>query len=239
MSGSAITVGLIHATAAAMEPSYLALTEGFPEADAWHILDDRLARDADAAGGVMLPSLRRRMLALIGYLVDGGAQGVLLTCSMYSPVVELATSLWDVPVVSSDEEMFAEVARQSPARIVVIGSLESAVASSLARLHAAVAADPRTSWQMQATGIVAPGAAAADEAGDRAGLFASLRDAACTSPKLFDMILIAQYSLTPVQAELERMLGIPVLSPPTLATRALRRRVLGETNLPSLGGART
>ena len=51
--------------------------------------------DADAAGG-LTPALRDRMSTLIRYAVDGGADAVLLSCSMYGPVARRGRRLQPV-----------------------------------------------------------------------------------------------------------------------------------------------
>ncbi|WP_214110129.1 aspartate/glutamate racemase family protein [Acrocarpospora catenulata] len=208
------TVAVVNATPASMEPAADGLGEGFPEATAWHLLDDRLVTEADAAGG-MTPALTRRMLALIDYAVRGGADAVLLSCSMYGPVAELARRTCDVPVTGSDEAMFAEVARRRPGRVLLLGSLESAAADSARRLTEAAGG-------VEVSAVAAPGAAAAASARDWPDLVGALARAA--EPRLdgVELVLLGQYSISPVHAELADRLGVPVLSPPLTAARTLR-----------------
>jgi hypothetical protein len=229
--GDGPTVALIHATPAAMAPAVAAFGERFPEAGLWHLLDDRLVSDAERAGG-LVPPLRRRMLSLIGHAVAGGADGVLLTCSMYGPVARLAAQLWDRPVAGSDEAMYERVAAERPARVAVLGSLETAVADSADRLSGVLAdggpaeaggrgAGPVT----EVVGVLCPGAAAAASAGDGAALLASLRSAAEPLAGEVDLFLLGQYSLTPARAGLQAALGVPVWSPPHVAADVLARRL--------------
>jgi hypothetical protein len=224
--GDGPTVALVHATPAAMAPAVAAFGERFPEAGLWHLLDDRLVSDAERAGG-LVPPLRRRMLSLIGHAVAGGADGVLLTCSMYGPVARLAAQLWDRPVAGSDEAMYERVAAERPARVAVLGSLETAVADSAARLRE-VLADGGASGAGPGTGVVGvlcPGAAAAAAAGDEDALLASLRSAAEPLAGGFDLFLLGQYSLTPARAGLEVELEVPVWSPPHVAADVMARRL--------------
>ncbi|MEU0479788.1 aspartate/glutamate racemase family protein [Streptosporangium sp. NPDC006013] len=214
-------VAVINATPASMQPATEGLWEGFPEAGHWHLLDDRLVSDADAAGG-MTPALSRRMLSLIGHAVTGGADAVLLSCSMYGPVAALARQLYEVPVAGSDEQMFAEVLRRSPDRVVVLGSLESATADSVRRLRATLGQGART----RVAGVTAPGAATAASAHDYPALLDALTRAAALHAGTVEMILIGQYSLSPVHGMLADRLGVPVLSPPLMAARALRAHLL-------------
>ena len=219
--GNGPTVAMVHATPAAIAPAVAAFGERFPAAGLWHLLDDRLVADAERAGG-LVPPLRRRMLSLIGHAVAGGADGVLLTCSMYGPVARLAGQLWDLPVAGSDEAMYDRVAAERPARVAVLGSLETAVADSTERLRRVLAGDgPAT----DVVGVLCPGAAAAAMAGDRHALLASLRSAAEPLAGKVDLFLLGQYSLTPATAELEAALGAPVWSPPHVAAEVMARRL--------------
>jgi Asp/Glu/hydantoin racemase len=219
------TVAMVHATPAAIAPAVAAFTERFPEAGLWHLLDDRLVSDAEAAGGLVAP-LRRRMLSLIGHAISGGADAVLLTCSMYGPVARLAGQLWERPVAGSDEAMYQRVVAERPARVAVLGSLETAVADSTARLREALAAaGPDGGLGTEVVGVLCPGAAAAARSGDGAALLASLRSAAEPLAGEVDVVLLGQYSLTGAQRQLEAALEVPVWSPPHAAADLLRRRL--------------
>lgn len=214
-------VAMIHATATAIGPAADAFEERFPEARLWNILDDRLLVDADAAGGVV-PRLRRRMMSLITYAIEGGSGAVVLTCSQYGPGAELAAPLYEVPVVGSDDAMLAWVVDTRPTAVAVLGSLEGSVADSTQRLERLVG---ESGGRTRVKGVMCPGAAAAAGEGDRAALLTSIFDEAERHRGTVDAFLLAQYSLTPVRRELERLLGAPVLSPPHLAADALRTRL--------------
>jgi Asp/Glu/hydantoin racemase len=219
--GTGPTVAMVHATPAAIAPAVAAFGERFPEAGLWHLLDDRLVSDAERAGG-LVPPLRRRMLSLIGHAVAGGADGILLTCSMYGPVARIAGQLWDLPVAGSDEAMYDRVAAERPARVAVLGSLETAVADSAERLRRVLAGDGPVTEVVE---VLCAGAAAAVMAGDGAALLASLRSAAEPLAGEVDLFLLGQYSLTPAKAGLEAALGVPVWSPPHVAADVLARRL--------------
>jgi Asp/Glu/hydantoin racemase len=236
-----LTVAMVHATPAAIAPAVAAFGERFPEAGLWHLLDDRLVSDAERAGGLVAP-LRRRMLSLIGHAVAGGADGVLLTCSMYGPVAALAGQLWDRPVAGSDEAMFARVAAERPTRVAVLGSLEPAVADSSGRLRRVLAARgavgagedrpgtavggrPAAGPGTEVVGVCCPGAAAAARDGDGPALLAALRAAAEPLAGTVEVFLLGQYSLAGAQAGLQAALGVPVWSPPHAAADLLRGRL--------------
>jgi hypothetical protein len=213
-------VALIHATPAAIPPAVAAFGDVFPEARLWHLMDDRLAGDADEAGG-MVPALRRRMLSLLEHAIEGGADGVLLTCSMYG-TTEIAGQLWERPVVASDQAMHDRLAAERPARVAVLGSMESAVADAERRLRLSLRRD---SPETKIVGVMCPGAARAALAGDREALRESLLAAARPLAGEVDAFALGQYSVTGPRAELESALGAPVLSPPHLAAQELRERL--------------
>ncbi|MBK0869674.1 MULTISPECIES: aspartate/glutamate racemase family protein [unclassified Saccharopolyspora] len=203
-------VAFVHATPASIEPADAALRAEFPEADSWHLLDDRLIREADEAGG-LTRALRLRMLSLIRHAVDGGAEAVQLSCSMYGPVAALARQLWPVPVRGSDDAAFAEVARRGCGRVVLLAPLESALADSARRL-----AEVATG-----TEIVAERA--------RPGSVDSLARAAKPHLQAADLVLLGQYSLSPHARELAATLNAEVLSTPSPGLRELRAHLLGDS----------
>lgn len=216
-------VALIHATPAAMEPAGAAFAERFPAAILWNLLDDRLITDAEGAGGVV-PRLRRRMAGLIAHAIEGGADAVLLTCSQYGPGAELAATLYDVPVHGSDDAMLDWVVEAVPRAVAVLGSLESSVADSTRRLDRLLV-ETYGANPTRVVGVMCPGAAPAAAAGDNEALLASMLAAAEPYRGAVNAFLLAQYSLTPVAAQLAERLAAPVLSPPHLAAEALRRRL--------------
>lgn len=214
-------VAVVHTTPASMAPIAAALQAEAPGVQVWNILDDRLGSDADALGH-MSPQLRARMLNLVKHGVDGGADAVLMVCSMYGDTQPVAEKLFPVPVFSSDADMMAAIGDAAPRRIAVLASLRAATADSTTRLRAALG---------DAVTVVpafCAGAAEAAAAGDRAGLIDALITGAETAGGDFDMLCIAQYSLSPAADELADKTGLPVVSPPRYAAQAIARR-LGTT----------
>ncbi|MET9685424.1 aspartate/glutamate racemase family protein [Streptomyces coeruleorubidus] len=229
------TVAVISATPASVEPARTALAEGFPEASVWNLLDDRLLSDAEAAGG-LTPALSDRMLSLIGYAVHGGADAVLLSCSLYGPVLEQARREHGLPMQSSDQELFAEFSRRRFGSVLLLGHLAPAVQDSVNRLKRLLSATERAE-RTEVTGHTASGAAMAAAHQDLDALETSLAEAATPYLKEVDAVALGMFSLSPASAGVERALGLPVLSAPLLAARALRERFAAEAG-DSRGGPR-
>lgn len=222
-------VALISATPVAIPPATAALAEQFPHAKVWNLLDDRLLEDAADAGGLTEP-LADRMRRLIGHAVDAGADGVLLTCSMYGTVAQEAAA--SVPVLAPDEAAFAEAGSGAYRTVLVVASLESALTDSVQRFGQAVAT---TGQQVEVRGLAVPAAKDAAGANDPTALADILIDAC--RPKLagVDAILLAQYSLAPAQARLESALGVPVVSGPGSAAVMLREKLASAPAAAPLG----
>jgi Asp/Glu/hydantoin racemase len=199
-------VAVIHATTASVTPVQAAFSETCPDVDLWHLLDDRLVKDADAAGG-LTDELRHRMSTLIGYAIEGGADAVQLACSMYGPVASEQTAA--VPVLPSDEAMFDEVARLHPRRVGVLASLEAAASDTIDRLTA----------HLQAGGVNAEVEGLVVPTGDGSRRQETLQEAARELAPRVDVLALAQYSLAPLRAAVAEAVEVPVLSPPHLAAQ--------------------
>ena len=212
------TVALIHATPAAMAPARTAFADRFPAARLWNLLDDLLIGEAEAAGGIT-PALHRRMERLIGHAVDGGADAVLLTCSMYGSVAHDLAPGRPVPVLASDDALFARVAEHGPATVAVLGPIAAGVDDTVARLVAHLGPS------VDVAGTVVAGAAAAAAAGDLARLEELITAAGRTAEQTADVVVIGQFSLTPAARAVAAAVSVPVLSPPHLAADVLRDRL--------------
>ncbi|TYL51752.1 hypothetical protein FXB39_08240 [Nocardioides sp. BGMRC 2183] len=222
MSGemSRPVVAVVHATPASLAPVTAAFASGYPPADLWHLLDDRLDRDALAAGGLNA-ELAGRMERLIQYAVDAGADAVQLACSMYGPVAGRVEH--PVPVVPADRGVFDRVAELAPRRVLILASLAPAATDSQERLTSSLA---EAGQEADVFATVADSARAAALAGDLDALTDALAaevEAMLEAGRPPDVVALAQYSLSTVADRVEEKLGIPVLGGPPLAATNLAR----------------
>jgi hypothetical protein len=211
---------MIHATTTAIAPAVAAFEQEFPEAELWHLLEDRLLVDADTAGG-LTPDLRNRMLSLIGYAAQWGADGILLTCSMYGPVTGIARQLNHLPIYGSDEVMHTEVIASAPKRLALLASLTSAVDDAAERLASGMSAAGHGS-SATLLRVVPEHAFTAAKENDTAGLTKALLSEAEPLDGTVDAFLLCQYSITGAYSEMQATLRSPVMSPPHLAAARLR-----------------
>jgi hypothetical protein len=207
-------IALISATPAAIGPATSALAAEFPEADVWNLLDDKLLADADEQGGLG-DDLAARMRRLIDHAVAGGADGVLLTCSMYGPVARERDL--GLPVLAPDEAAFDELVGYRT--ILVVASLESALRDALARLSAFLT---ESGARATVRGVVSAEAFEATRAGDADRLATVLSTTAREHAAGADAVFLAQYSLAPATAAVAELSGLPVVAGPVSAAVRLR-----------------
>ncbi|OWA19111.1 Asp/Glu racemase [Streptomyces sp. CS227] len=215
-------IALIHAVPTAARIAQDSFAREFPEARLWNILDDRLLDDARVTGGLD-DALRRRMLRLIGLAADGGADGVLLTCSSYGEVVDTARTLWKTPILKSDESMFRAALTGPHDRLAVAASTSPAVPAAISQLDA-LAARLRPDRPVRLNAVLSEAAAGADAPREAAEHLASALRA--TESDGVQAVLLAQYSLAPAGPALSELLGVPVLDGAGAAAQELRSELL-------------
>jgi hypothetical protein len=215
-------IAAIHATAASIPPLRAALADELPLAQMWNLVDDRLGADADAVGGELTPRLRDRMLNLVRHGVAGGADAVVIACSMYGDVRALSEKLFSTPVFASDADMIAGIVDAAPQRVAVLASLQGAAADTTARLTAALAvAHPSA----EVVPVFCDGAAEPAARGDVSAIAGALATGLAAAWGPFDLVCIAQYSLSPAADDLAAKIALPVATPTRATARAVARRL--------------
>lgn len=208
-------VALISAVPAAIAPATEAVG-AISGVEVWNLLDDRLLPDANARGGIVDDELAGRMERLIRYAVDGGADAVLLTCSLYGFVAQRI----DVPVLSlaPDQAAFDAVAAAGPGTVLVVASFASALTDSCERLTASLA---EAGSATTVRGAVADDALPATKSGDLAALQRALIDTVEANREGVDAVFLAQYSLAPALPAIVAATGLPVFAGPQAAAELI------------------
>lgn len=213
-------VALISAVPAAIGPAQAAFNAFFPSATVWNILDDLLLANAAEQGGVG-PGLIARMHRLIDHAILGGADAVLLTCSMYSAVAHDRALNTPVPVLGPDEALFEAAATRGYRRAMVVSSAADALEDSMTRMRQVVNA------RVALTGVVAERAAACARVGDTAALATAIVESVADTAAGHDAVILGQYSLAPAAAPVAAAVGLPTLAGPELAVRKLQQQLGG------------
>jgi aspartate/glutamate racemase len=202
-------IALIHAVRVAMQPVEDAFRRHWPQAERISLLDDSLSVDRDRAGA-LTPQLSRRIAALAQYALDGGASGILYTCSAFGEAIEAVQRSSKVPVLKPNEAMFAE-ALSIGKKLGLLATFPSSIPSMEKELPIAKS-------------VCVPQALAALQAGDGARHDALL---AAAAPQLAgcDAIMLAQFSTARARDAVAAVVKCPVLTSPDSAVLAMRKRL--------------
>jgi hypothetical protein len=107
-------IGLIHATALAVEPIAEAFSRHWPQARLMNLLDDSLSVDR-AEAGTLTAAMVQRFVDLAGYAKRAGCDAILFTCSAFGPAIEEAGRAVGLPTLKPNEAMFEQaLARDLP-----------------------------------------------------------------------------------------------------------------------------
>lgn len=209
-------IALVHALAHSIAPINTAMAQAWPAAIRMNLLDDSLSADLARSRTGLDAAMHRRFETLAAYAESTGAQGILFTCSAFGPCIEaVAARRPHMPVFKPNEAMVAEAAATGQ-RIGLVASFAPTLASMPAEFPSRV--------ELQ-TGL-AEGAMAALDCGD--GDAHDQAVLACARSLLASgcaVIALAQFSMARAAPLLRQQLGVPVLTTPDSAVRALQRRL--------------
>jgi hypothetical protein len=105
-------IALIHALAHSIAPVNEEIARQWPQCTVMNLLDDSLSADLARDGGGLDERMHERFLALAGYAVETGAQGILYTCSAFGPCIESVKRRYGaLPVLAPNEAMIDDAVR--------------------------------------------------------------------------------------------------------------------------------
>jgi len=217
-----VRVALIHALAHSVAPINAEFARAWPECERMNLLDDSLSADLARSATGLDARMTGRFLALAGYALDAGADGILFTCSAFGPCIDAVAARWPgVPVLKPNEAMIEEavrLARAAPGggRIGLVATFAPTLASMPAEFPAGVVVVP----------VLAEGALAALDRGDAATHDRLAADAARRAvAQGCDVVALAQFSLARAAPAVAAAVAVPVVTTPASALRALRARL--------------
>lgn len=209
-------VALIHALAHSVAPVEAAFERDWPQCVRMNLLDDSLSADLARNGGRLDDALAVRFLTLAAYSVDAGAQGILFTCSAFGPCIEaVARAHPDIPVLKPNEAMIAEAALRYR-RIGLLATFAPTLVTMPGEFPDGVDVVP----------VLADGALDALDRGDAATHDRLIAAAACRAADAgCDAVALAQFSMARAAPAVAAAVGLPVLTTPDSAVRALAARL--------------
>jgi len=208
-------IALIHALAHSVAPIADAFERCWPACERMNLLDDSLSADLARSGRGLDAAMTARFVALGDYAVATGADAILFTCSAFGPCIDaVARRLAPRPVLKPNEAMIAE-AVAAGTRIGLVASFAPTLASMPPEFPPGVEVIP----------VLAEGALAALDRGDTATHDRLVTEAARSIAGRCDAIALAQFSMARAARAVERIAGVPVLTTPDSAVRALQARL--------------
>ena len=187
-----------------------------------NLLDDSLSADLARSAEGLGERMTARFVALAGYAIGAGAQGILFTCSAFGPCIDAVAARWPyLPVLKPNEAMIDAAVRAATAggrggRIGLIATYAPTLTSMPAEFPAGVEVIP----------VFAEGALAALDAGDPSTHDRLAAEAARAAHEQgCDVIALAQFSLARAAPAVARAVPLPVLTTPESAVRLLRSRM--------------
>ncbi|WP_042196364.1 aspartate/glutamate racemase family protein [Paenibacillus camerounensis] len=129
MNSSGKRIGLIHATLNSLSPMSEAVRRYAPDLATLNFLDEGLITDLNACGKVTRTMLRR-FIHLLEKADEAAVEGVLLSCSSFTPYVSLFRELFNFPIISVDYSML-EQAVERGSHIGVIATVATATPTTV------------------------------------------------------------------------------------------------------------
>jgi hypothetical protein len=212
-------IALIHALAHSAAPVNAVFEREWPACRRMNLLDDSLSADL-ARNGALDDTMTQRFIVLGDYAAGTGAAAILFTCSAFGPCIDAVKQrLAPMPVLKPNEAMIDEAVALQRTR----GGSVGLVASFGPTLQSMPPEFPR---DMPLRSALAEGALDALDRGDLlAHDHAALRAAEALMQQGCSVIALAQFSLARAHDVVAQATGLPVLTTPGSAVRALRQRL--------------
>lgn len=215
-------IALIHATREAIAPVETAFRDLWPDAEHWTLLDESLTMDLAAAGGKLTPALTERFLNLAAYAKARRPDGILFTCSAFGAIIDQIAAQYDVPVMKPNEAIL-DAALAQGGRVGLLATHPQTLPDMTADMEKLAVA---RNVDLTVVPLLVEGAWADLGAGNRT---AHDRAVVMAAPRLCDCgcIVLAQFSMAPLAAEIAADTGLSVLTSPHAAVAEMKRRVTG------------
>lgn len=214
---------LFHATLVAMEPIRTAMQNLWPQAQAVNILDESLSLDRAREPDIISDDLTRRFVALGRQAVNGGADGILITCSAFGPAIRQLAAEVSVPVLMPNEAMF-RAALSLGKKIGMVATFAPAIGTMEDEFRE-FSAEAGHSEKLET--VLAVGAIESLRQGDVADHNKRVAEAAAGLEGV-DALMLAHFSTTRAADAVREVVDVPVLTAPETAVERMRTLVLGD-----------
>jgi len=207
-------ITLIHALKHSILPIEQSFARLWPDARLMNLLDDSLSADL-ARDGCLTDAMTERFEKLGRYAAGTGSDAILFTCSAFGPCIEaVARTQAPMPVLKPNEAMIEQAVNKGR-KVGLLSTFAPTLASMPREFPPGIEVVPK----------LAEGALAALDRGDRAEHDRLVVEAS-TDLRHCDLIALAQYSMAPAAAAVEKASGRPVLTTPDSAVMKLKDLLL-------------
>ena len=211
-------IAVIHATKISLDPVETA-GRALPEVRLIHLMDEGMSQLAREEGRISGRNLAR-MATLLQQAQTLGVDGILLSCTIFSPYVDMLCALVDVPLVAADIGVFEKAAAlyHRVGAVVSFPPTMQSVRAVADRCRAQIA--PEFDVELR----LAEGAFEALAAGDAQTHNRLLYETACALAEGKEAIILSQMShmrALPLFADFP----IPVLTSPPVSLQMLCERI--------------
>ena len=213
-------VGMISVTLNAVNPMMKLFTESTDQKkshDVINYLDEGLQRLVEQEGKVTDKSICR-MITLIEAAIRDGAEVILLTCTVFSPIVGLFNKLFSIPIISVDGAMLDKAAALNKSTAILC-TFPATVETSKFIFRAAAekhGVDPKVDF------FLLEDAARAIKSGNREEHDRIIAREAEKMGSRYDLIVLAQISMAGAKLSI-RDCSKPVLTSPESAMETLEQ----------------
>lgn len=211
-------LGIVSVTLNAVNPLVEFLHTNHAEVEYLNYLDSGLIERVNREGRISDLSMER-MKALIRNARSDGVDGVLLTCTVFSPYVDGFSAEIGIPVIAADSAMI-ELALDSGKKTAILYTFPSTRTSTLSLIRSI---EGRRAQRLDFTLVFVENAFDALQKGDHELHDRLIADRIRTLDESFGLIVLAQISMIGAAAGID--CDTPVLTSPSSALRALQIRL--------------
>lgn len=208
-------IGLVHATMNSVQPILHAFHKLHPDVDLINVMDEGLIWELNETNTIT-HSMTRRLIDITSKAEEAGAEGILLTCSSFSPYVPDFKHLFNVPVLSSDESMLNEAVKIG-GTIGVIATVEKAGPTTTSLLYQTAKEQEK---EVNVKTVVVTEAFQALQRGNQAKHDELIHAEIDKLTDDCDVILLAQYSMARALDNYKRG-STPILTGPEVGANAI------------------
>lgn len=195
----------------------------YPELELIHLMDEGMSYLAKTEGRISGANLSR-MVSLINRAESLGVEGILLSCTIFSPYIELLESFADIPIVAADVAMFEKAAEtyDNIGVVVTFGPTVHSVTAVMEKCR-------EKGMEFKAEIRVAEGAFDALASGNEEEHNNLVAECARSLADSCDAVVLSQMSQMRAVPLLEG-LKVPVLTSPPVSLRLLIEKIEGRVN---------